>query len=79
MWFELKGDKRLCRCTTENCGGQPTWRLESGGIGSDYCSGCKDNIDHLCDHERHAEFERHERQRNESAEMSEHFRRHPHG
>lgn len=39
-WFELKGDSRLGRCATENCGGQPVMRLEVGGIGSDYCSGC---------------------------------------
>jgi hypothetical protein len=41
MWFELKGDSRLGRCATEGCGGQPTWRLEAGGCGSNYCSGCK--------------------------------------
>lgn len=46
MWFELKGDSRLGRCASENCGGQPTWRLEAGGIGSSsYCSGCKESID----------------------------------
>ena len=44
MWFELKGDARLGRCATEMCGGQPTWRLETGGTGSKYCSGCKSNI-----------------------------------
>jgi hypothetical protein len=45
MWFELNGDSRLGRCTSEGCGGQPTWRLEAGGVGSDYCSGCKEIID----------------------------------
>lgn len=45
MWFKLQGDRRLDRCSTENCGGQPTWRLESGGVGSDYCSGCKGQIE----------------------------------
>jgi hypothetical protein len=44
MWFELKGDERLKRCATEGCGGQPTWRLEHGGTGSNYCSGCKERI-----------------------------------
>ena len=47
MWFELKGDKRLGICMSENCGGQPAWRLEAGGIGSDYCSGCKEAIERL--------------------------------
>jgi len=44
MWFELKGDARLGCCTSEGCGGQPTWRLEAGGAGSNYCSGCKQKI-----------------------------------
>lgn len=47
MWFELKGDARLQRCATEGCGGQPTWRLECGGIGSNYCSGCKDVMEQI--------------------------------
>lgn len=53
MWFELKGDSRLGRCASEGCGGQPTFRLESGGIGSDYCSGCKAQIEDppVTDHE----------------------------
>jgi hypothetical protein len=45
MWFELKGDARLGRCDSEDCGGQPTWRLEAGGVGSNYCSGCKEKIE----------------------------------
>jgi hypothetical protein len=46
MWFQLAGDERIAqRCASEDCGGQPTWRLESGGIGSNYCSGCKSKID----------------------------------
>lgn len=45
MWFGLKGDARLGRCATEGCGGQPTSRLEAGGVGSNYCSGCRANID----------------------------------
>lgn len=44
MWFKLTGDERLGRCATEGCGGQPTWRLETEGVGSNYCSGCKGNI-----------------------------------
>lgn len=42
MWFNLKGDARLGRCATEGCGGQPTYRLEAWGIGSNYCSGCRE-------------------------------------
>lgn len=47
MWFPLKGDERLGRCATEGCGGQPIWRFEGAGFGSNYCSGCKMNIDGL--------------------------------
>jgi hypothetical protein len=43
-WFKLSGDARLGRCDTDDCGGQPTWRLEAGGVGSNYCSGCKEKI-----------------------------------
>lgn len=46
-WFRLKGDTRLNRCATDKCGGQSTWRLEAAGIGSDYCSGCKEKIDYF--------------------------------
>lgn len=46
MWFELKGDSRATqRCATEGCGGQATWRMEAHGIGAEYCSGCKAEID----------------------------------
>lgn len=45
MWFDLKGDTRLGACATEGCGGQPTSRLEAGGVGSNYCSGCRSNIE----------------------------------
>lgn len=44
MWFELTGDARLGRCASDHCGGQPIWRLEAGGVGSNYCSGCKEKI-----------------------------------
>jgi hypothetical protein len=44
MWFKLSGDARLGACASENCWGQPTWRLEAGGVGSNYCSGCKERI-----------------------------------
>lgn len=44
MWFRLRGDKRLGKCATENCGGQPAFRLEADGVGSDYCSGCRAKI-----------------------------------
>lgn len=45
MWFERKGDARLERCDSEGCGGAPIWRLEAGGVGSNYCSGCKEKIE----------------------------------
>jgi hypothetical protein len=45
MWFKLSGDARLGRCATEGCGGQPTERLEAGGVGSNYCSGCRSLIE----------------------------------
>lgn len=48
-WFELKGDSRLGRCDSEGCGGQPTWRLEANGVGSNYCSGCKQSYDDGCE------------------------------
>jgi hypothetical protein len=48
MWFTLRGDERLTRCASEDCGGQPTWRLEADGVGSNYCSGCKEKIDWAC-------------------------------
>lgn len=43
-WFKLFGDSRLGACATDGCGGQPTWRLEAGGVGSNYCSGCSARI-----------------------------------
>lgn len=46
-WFELRGDARLGRCATDGCGGQPTLRLEAGGVGSNYCSGCAFKIKQL--------------------------------
>lgn len=49
MWFELKGDTRLTCCASEDCGGQPTWRLEADGVGSNYCSGCRERIDPNCE------------------------------
>lgn len=45
MWFKLKGDIRLGRCASADCGGQPTFRLEADGVGSNYCSGCKERIE----------------------------------
>jgi hypothetical protein len=45
-WFKLTGDARITqRCATENCGGQPTERFEGGGYGSNYCSGCRAQIE----------------------------------
>lgn len=46
MWLKLKGDERINqRCATEGCGGQPTERLEAMGTGSNFCSGCRENIE----------------------------------
>lgn len=45
MWFKLEGDKRFGRCATQGCGGQPIYRLEVGGTGSDFCSGCRTVIE----------------------------------
>lgn len=45
-WFPLRGDARIAlRCATENCAGQPTWRLEAANVGSVYCSGCHEKIE----------------------------------
>jgi hypothetical protein len=44
-WFELSGDMRLGECASEGCGQQPTYRLETGGIGANYCSACRAKID----------------------------------
>jgi len=35
----------LGACASENCSGMPIWRLERGGVGSNYCSDCKSKID----------------------------------
>lgn len=43
-WFALSGDARLEACATDACGGQPMYRLEAGGVGSNYCSGCTERI-----------------------------------
>lgn len=43
-WFKLSGDARLGACATENCWQQPTWRFEGGGVGSNYCSACRERI-----------------------------------
>jgi hypothetical protein len=51
MWFKLSGDARLGACASENCWGQPTWRLEAEGVGSNYCSGCKEKIGRIVKHE----------------------------
>lgn len=50
MWFRLTGNERLGRCATDRCGGQPTSRFEGGGVGSNYCSGCRAKIEGICDH-----------------------------
>lgn len=32
------------KCTTANCGRSARWHFEAGGVGSDYCSECRDAI-----------------------------------
>lgn len=44
-WFSLRGDERLGRCASEGCAGQPIFRLEAEGVGSNYCSGCRAKIE----------------------------------
>lgn len=57
-WFALTGDERIRdRCASEGCAGQPTWRLEAGGVGSVYCSGCKAQIDKQEKHADHVAAE----------------------
>lgn len=48
MWFPIGGDARLGRCATEGCGQHPSWRLEVGNIGSDYCDPCRRKIEEIC-------------------------------
>lgn len=37
------GDRKCC---SEGCINSARWRGESGGVSSDYCSDCRDTIDH---------------------------------
>ena len=37
------GDRK---CATESCSNSARWRGEAGAVASDYCSGCRDIIDH---------------------------------
>jgi len=37
------GDRK---CTTATCLNSAKWRGEAGGVSSDYCSDCRDAIDH---------------------------------
>jgi len=36
---------RIQSCASEGCGRVATWRLESGGVGSEYCGECKRKIE----------------------------------
>lgn len=45
MWFYRRGDARLGECATEGCWQAPIYRLEAGGIASNYCSACRSRID----------------------------------
>ena len=32
------------RCASDGCPQSAKWHAEAGGVGSDYCSGCRDSI-----------------------------------
>jgi hypothetical protein len=40
QWFALPYILKQGPCATENCLGEPVWRFEGGGVGSDYCLNC---------------------------------------
>ena len=45
MWFRLQGNRFMDRCASDGCSKQPTWRLDAGGAGSEFCSGCKEKLE----------------------------------
>jgi len=46
-WFNISRDRHIVRCDTEWCEYQASFRLEAGGVGSNYCSACKIKIEGL--------------------------------
>ena len=46
QWFDIPTEHRAGReCASAGCGEQATARLEAGGVGSNYCSGCRAQIE----------------------------------
>lgn len=43
-WVELPEDRSHGGCTSAFCWRPASWRLEVGGVGSKYCTQCKDEI-----------------------------------
>jgi len=43
-WFQVSKDYFRGLCASEDCLGVVEWRLEAGGVGSDYCGNCKEKI-----------------------------------
>lgn len=44
-WSPLTGDMRLHICASDKCGGQVAWTLEYNDCASEFCTGCKEQID----------------------------------
>lgn len=44
MWVKLPEDESHGVCVSDACGRPACWSLEVGGIGSKYCTQCKDDI-----------------------------------
>lgn len=45
MWFLLHTNPLGGSCATGGCLNTPSWRLEAGGVGSNYCHNCKAKIE----------------------------------
>ena len=83
-WFTIPKDYTQGRCATEGCYGVAEWRLEAGGVGSEYCGNCKAWIDAVEEEEWQREAwlrdqEAHERAMLEREEEERRFARYPHG
>lgn len=46
-WFSILTNPLHGECASEGCLNPPSWRLEAGGVGSEYCHNCKANIEKL--------------------------------
>jgi hypothetical protein len=45
FWFVLADHEIHGLCATEGCEAPPSVRLEVGGVGSNYCSACREKIE----------------------------------